>query len=500
MKTWEQMAAELEAVLSQAQEILSCDMSHIAVRMPDRVRSLYYTPMGGNRETTQVDYYQDMDALERVYGGGVFTLRKDGTARAYGSDVYGQCQVADRSLWETAVKYVSVGPKLLGLLPDGTVIAHGYGRYGQTSVFHWRNVVDITADSEAAAALLADGSVVGTPEWHGKPFRPSGQSAPETPREEALRRLEYSNADPKYGKKRETDWSELSELVPCKSFTLGIRRDGTFRFAGNDFFCDVCEVMQGWEDLRTIRLFNMKPLGSVYLEDTLLAGIRRDGQIYTAYRSKNRKEEVQFPAQKRYESPIVQVTGGMMEDGCPYLACLGLDGQVHLEGRPDGTVREMERWRQIRRLVPLRGMEDGWPEWKSDGGSVILGLRSDGKVEAVFHKECFLGELYRRVCREVTEWEDIVWLCGGGDPVPWAGSFVVAGLRSDGTVVVSGAHAQVPNTFGGQRIRSASVIPEERMRMEAAQWRGVRRIWFTTGHLIAQLSDDSFRMSRERSF
>ncbi len=502
-KSYETVAGELKNLLSGATEVLSGDMMHLAVRRPDRVSVLRYTPFGGHRETTAADYIQDMSALERVYACGSMTLRKDGTARAFGDDdLYGQLQIADASLWRQAVKIVQDRFKLLGLLPDGTAIAYGYGRYGQTSVFHWRDLADIACDDEWAAGKLRSGQVIGTHEWHECPVDwdaeavtfedafawPEGREPWSCPHPD-----NYPGGEPHPGDLPEDiRWSDLRQLVPGDHFTVGVRRDGTLVSTGvsNLIIPHEERFLPDWRDIRS---FATVRLDQSFLENTLLVGLTHDGQVRVCA-PWGGDLAARFPAHIRCPSPVVQVLSGPMDER-PYLAMLGLDGQVYLEGDPCPAMQEIARWQGIRELTALSGMEYGWQEWEWE--SVILGLGFDGRVRALCRDTGHMTELYRYVFRELAHRTDIVQLCGGGDPFPWSGSFAVAGLRRDGTVAFAGGHCNTAHW--GEDIPVGAIIPEERLRLEVSQWRDIRRLWYTMGHLVGQRTDGTLLLSREKS-
>ncbi len=505
-KSYETVTRELEKLLSGAMEVLSGDMMHLAVRRADRVSGLRYTPFGGNRETTAADYIQDMDALEKVYDCGSMTLRKDGTARAFGKDdVYGQLQIADVSLWRQAVKIVRDRFKMIGLLPDGTAIAYGYGRYGQTSVFHWRGLKDITCDDEWAAGKLASGQVIGTPEWHE---RPVDWDAGSVTFEDAFARPGDRESwsctcrdNGPGGEPRPEDlpedirWSDLRQLVPGDHFTVGVRRDGTLVSTGRSIYIMSHgeRFVPDWRDIRSLQIIR---LDRSFLENTLLVGLTHDGQVRVCA-PWGGDMAAQFPAHIRCPSPVVQVLGGSMDER-PYLALLGLDGRVRLEGDPCPALQEMTRWQGVRELTALSGMTQGWPEWEWEQKSVILGLGFDGRVRALGRQTGHMTELYQHVFRELDHWTDIVQLCGGGDPFPGYGSFAVAGLRKDGTVAFVGGHCDA--ALWREDIPADAIIPEERLRLEAAQWQDIRRLWYTMGHLVGQRADGTLLLSREKSY
>lgn len=507
-KSYETVTQELAELLSGAMEVLSGDMMHLAVRRADRVSVLRYTPFGGNRETTAADYIQDMDALEKVYADGSMTLQKDGTARAFGkSDMYGQLQIADASLWRQAVKIVRDPVKILGLLPDGTAIAYGYGRYGQTSVFHWRGLADIGAGAEWATGKLASGRIIGTQDWNeGMSDWDAGAISFEDAfvwREDrdplpCPRRSNYPGGEPRPGDLPEDiRWADLRQLVPGEHFTVGVRRDGTLVATGlsNLAVSHGERFLPDWRDIRSLQIVR---LDRSFTENTLLVGLTHDGQVRTCA-PWGGDLAARFPAHIRCPSPVIQVLGGTMDDR-PYLALLGLDGRVYLEGDPGSTLQEMTRWQGIRELTALSGMTEGWPEWEWEQKSVILGLGFDGRVRALCRKTGHMTKLYQQVFRELSDWTDIVRLCGGGDPFPRSGSFGVAGLRKDGTVVFSGGHSEAVKLWKGEDIPVSAIIPEERLRLEAAQWQDIRRLWYTMGHLVGQRADGTFFLSREKSY
>ena len=383
-KSFETVTRELTELLSGAAEVLSGDMMHLAVRRADRVSVLRYTPFGGCRETTAEDYIQDMDALEKVYSSGSMTLRKDGTARAFGkSDVYGQLQIADASLWRQAVKIVRDQAKILGLLPDGTAIAYGYGRYGQTSVFHWRDLADIACGDEWATGKLASGQLIGTPEWKG---RMSDRDGGAVSFEDAFvwhgdrepwscpRRDNYPGGEPHPGDLPEDiRWADLRQLVPGENLTVGVRRDGTLVATGlSNFVVSLGErFLPDWRDIRSLQIVR---LDRSFAENTLLVGLTHDGQV-RACALWGGDLAAPFPAHICCPSSVVQVLGGTMDER-PYLALLGQDGRVYLEGAPGPALQELGSWRGIRALTAR--WQDIRRLWYTMGH--LVGQRADGTL------------------------------------------------------------------------------------------------------------------------
>ncbi|MGP9681775.1 hypothetical protein [Brachybacterium sp. AOP3-A1-3] len=92
--------------------------------------------------------------------------RTDGTVLATGSNLAGECDVAD---W-TEVVAVAAGnvhtarntgrSHTVGLRADGTVVATGWNGSGQTDVADWRDITALAAGWRATLGRLEDGTVV----------------------------------------------------------------------------------------------------------------------------------------------------------------------------------------------------------------------------------------------------------------------------------------------------------------------------------------------------
>ena len=84
-------------------------------------------------------------------------LQDDGTVSAYGSDEFGQCDVAG---WSRIIKLAAGDYYTLGLKDDGTVMAAGDNRYGQCNVSDWRDIRDIFAQKGLTIGVKTDNSLV----------------------------------------------------------------------------------------------------------------------------------------------------------------------------------------------------------------------------------------------------------------------------------------------------------------------------------------------------
>ena len=92
-------------------------------------------------------------------------LKKNGTVVAVGFGDYGQCDV---SSWSDITAIAAGGNHTVGLKSDGTVVAVGDNSYGQCNVSSWNSIVDIAAGMTFTAGLKSDGTVVVT-EYEGAP-------------------------------------------------------------------------------------------------------------------------------------------------------------------------------------------------------------------------------------------------------------------------------------------------------------------------------------------
>ncbi len=89
----------------------------------------------------------------------VAAVMQDGTVRAAGDNVCGQC---DTQAWRDVIAVAAGYSHTLGLKKDGTVYAAGDNAYGQCDVSGWKNIVMVAAGFSESYGLTRDGRVLTT--------------------------------------------------------------------------------------------------------------------------------------------------------------------------------------------------------------------------------------------------------------------------------------------------------------------------------------------------
>ena len=177
-----------------------------------------------------------------LYRYHVVGLCPDGTVVARGDNMYGQCDI---SSWSDIKAIAAGGWHTVGLREDGTVVATGRNSHGQCDVQSWRNIVAIAAGGVHTLGLTADGRVLAAGE------NESGQCNTE-------------------------DWSDIIAICAGFAHSVGIRADGTVAAVGyND--TGACEVA-GWRDVVAIAANNENTVGLTKDGDMLSAGSNLYGQ------------------------------------------------------------------------------------------------------------------------------------------------------------------------------------------------------------------------------
>ena len=140
----------------------------------------------------------------------VVGLKPDGTVIAVGNCGFGQCNVGS---W-TSIVQVSVGCyHTVGLNSERTVVAVGWNSDGQCNVESWTDIIQISAGQEYTVGLRSDGTVVAV-----------------------------GNND--YGQCDVSDWTGITQVSAGELHTAGLRSDGTVVTVGDNFYGQ-CNV-GGW--------------------------------------------------------------------------------------------------------------------------------------------------------------------------------------------------------------------------------------------------------------
>lgn len=219
---------------------------------------------------------------ETVSAGNLRTvgLLDDGTATAFLSNAYTQCDV---SSWSDLVAVSAGGSFALGLRSDGTVLYTGSNKSGEGYVSSWNNIVAIAAGNSHSVGLKCDGTVVATG-WN------------------------------LYGQCDVEDWTDIIAIAADSGHTLGLRSDGTVVAVGNNDIgqCDV----QDWHEITAI---------SCGFDHSV--GLRNDGTVIAAGNNDNGQCTLEDWHDITAVSTGMKYTIGLRSDGTVAAAGYNVDGQ-----------------------------------------------------------------------------------------------------------------------------------------------------------------------------
>ena len=201
---------------------------------------LYPTDITGASNWTDIvqvsgNMTYEYDAHEFIVG-----LRPDGTVIATGDNRWGQCDVES---WDNIVAIATGSSLTVGLRTDGTVCAVGNNEAGQCDVSDWRDIIAIAAGSYHTVGLKRDGTVVATGN-----NRYMGYG-------------EISNTGPCDVSK----WTDIIAIAAGGYNTIGLKEDGTVVAVGQGLYgaCDVAD----WKDIVAINA------------DNTTVGLKADGTV-----------------------------------------------------------------------------------------------------------------------------------------------------------------------------------------------------------------------------
>lgn len=122
----------------------------------------YYAKAGDYKDAPDrilAVYYEKTKTPLAAGDAHILGLKDDGTVIAAGDNRYGQTDV---SSWRDITAISAGGEHTIGLKSDGTVVAAGNDTFGRTDVSGWRDMVAVSAGSYHTAGLKADGTVAAT--------------------------------------------------------------------------------------------------------------------------------------------------------------------------------------------------------------------------------------------------------------------------------------------------------------------------------------------------
>lgn len=251
----------------------------------------------------------DFDRMISIdHNGNVYCLQSDGTVLVTNSSVYLTSDVYRKELqnviWSDIIAVSAGSNHAVGLRADGTVVSTGSNEDGKSNVSGWTNIVAVSAGAHNTVGLKADGTVV------------------------------VAGADG-FDQCQVEDWTDIVQVVSGDSTTFGLKADGTVLIAGQSIgYAGIGKWasfdVSTWTDIVSIaansyQLVGLKPDGSIVwtglpYEDrvdysqgknyddwqgiaaidgsgTAMLGLRADGTVVAAYISMNnetRKKLTEF--------------------------------------------------------------------------------------------------------------------------------------------------------------------------------------------------------------
>ena len=149
-------------------------------------------------------------------------LHRDGTVRAVGRNLEGQCDVRH---WRDITAIAAGSTFTVGLKKDGTVVTAGKIRWQKCSLDHWAGITAIAAGWNHAAGLRGDGTVIAT--------------------DGAVRH-----------------WTDIRAIIADRDFTVGLRRDGTVAATGRWFYnIGIDDIVGNWTCLTDLATDGLEMIG-----------------------------------------------------------------------------------------------------------------------------------------------------------------------------------------------------------------------------------------------
>ena len=198
-----------------------------------------------------------------------------------------------------------------------------------------------------------------------------------------------------------TLWSNITDVVVGKGYTIGLRADGTVAFSGKSENANLAAHLQNWIDVDHFE---------TGLYNQYLIGYRKSGGLYLEplMTVSNQWQANLFPAWT-YKQILL---------GYSFCAALSDEGRVYIVAENDDTydaVSQAQKWKDIIQIA-------------SDGYQLIVGLKSDGSI--VCNDEQALSE------------SGAYWGSTWGDRRNWtnireliSSPYGIYGIREDGTVL-----------------------------------------------------------------
>jgi uncharacterized protein (TIGR03067 family) len=238
-------------------------------------------------------------------------LKEDGTVVAVGAKRYGQTNI---SSWRN-IKQVAAGAHhTIGLKEDGTVVAVGSKRDGQTEVSSWRNIKQVAAGAHHTIGLKENGTVVAV-------------------------------GPNKYGQTEVSSWRNIKQVAAGEIHTIGLKENGTVVAVGSNGYGQI--NVSSWKDVKQVTAGR-----------THTIGLKEDGTVVAVGSKRDGKTEVSSWRNIKQVAAGKDHTIGLKEDGTVVAVGSKRDGQT-----------EVSSWRNIKQVAA--------------GSDHTIGLKQDGTVVAV---------------------------------------------------------------------------------------------------------------------
>ncbi len=370
------IAAAVLAILALCVVVLKA-MTTTAVPADQSGTDVTASPADSSSESTpdeKLNLTAETVALHRdtTVNGGIqliVGLQPDGTIVAAGNNVYGQCDVSD---WAD-IAAVSAGEfHTVGLITNGTAIAVGDNRSGQCDVSAWTDIVAIDAGGSHTVGLKSDSTVIAVGDNH------SGQCDVSA-------------------------WTDIVAVSAGSRHTVGLKSDGTVIITKTDTFYGRCEV-SGWTDIVAVSA------GEDYT-----VGLKSDGTVVADGMDNFGERDVSD------WTNIVAVSAGTH-----HTVGLKSNGTVVAEGYNNYGQCDVSDWVDIVAV--------------SAGDEFTTGLKSDGTVVISGNKDLFLHNPYKWKLSLPGETSVKTYISHSETTIS-AGNGSCLGVKPDGTVVVKGSNS-----------------------------------------------------------
>ena len=222
-------------------------------------------------------------SAEKAYNARVVGIRPDGTVVATGDNEHGQLGKYDVSEWEDIVAVAGGGAHIVGLKSYGTVVATGSNKSSQLNVGNWTDIVAVAAGGWHTVGLKSDGTVLAVGnnrsgqcdvrEWTDIVAVSAGERHTVGLKSDgtvvAVGKDDFGQCDV-------SDWKDIVAVAAGIHHTVGLKSNGTVVAVGNNEYgqCDV----SGWTDIVAVAAGNKHTVGLKSDGTVVAVGDNDDGQ------------------------------------------------------------------------------------------------------------------------------------------------------------------------------------------------------------------------------